>query len=769
MNVQDIPSQHPLQRLWQQFEGEPQVAAEESIPLRILVQLLVFVGIGATDAAASTTNSLWAIPLSAIGATWAYFARYRRNLPVKFCIAIAMIAVLVVFLNDIIGQNEDTKLLLARLLIQLQVLHSFDLPRRKDLGYSTTIGMILLGVAGTLSQTTIFGLWLVLFLAIALPVLVLDHRSRLGIDARSFRPQRLGLSPVPLLGLFAISLALGLTIFTLLPRLPGFQLRNFPVSANINIQRQIPRGGIINPGRQPQGQAKGGQGGNDANNDGIPDGDPLLPPLFAPEIDETQGYQSKPQVVMRVRSQAELFWRVMSYDEYTGKGWRISRNDPSQIRTLRRSPFNYEFYVPPAPGAVLRAAATKDVVQTYTIVSENFPNLIPAASVPYRLYFPSEEVDFDAEGSLRAPGPLPVDLTYTIISAVPYRNETALRQASLRYPVSIRRTYLKLPETFSPRVQAKVIQILAAATNAVGDPIDLDNPYDKALYLTQHLKQRYQLIETAPFDSSQGDLVSQFLARGGGPSSHFATTLAIALRAIGIPARYAVGFAPGQFNAFTGLYEVKNTDAISLVEVFFPGYGWMAFDPVPGRPLFPPTAEVDRTFDVLQRFWQWVAGFLPSPLVGFFAVVINGMLRALGNGVVAIVNWMAALGWAGFIVAIAIVFGLGLTGWGIWQIAGWWVSLLLLQRLAPPERAYTRMVRWLSERGLPKSPAQTPQEYAQFVATRLGDAQARAVFELTAAYQDWRYGDRAADPQRLQALWRQLSRRPRPAFRGASS
>ena len=58
-----------------------------------------------------------------------------------------------------IGGRElnDTRLVLAELLIQLQVLHSFDLPRRKDLGYSMVIGMILIGVASTLSQTMAFG------------------------------------------------------------------------------------------------------------------------------------------------------------------------------------------------------------------------------------------------------------------------------------------------------------------------------------------------------------------------------------------------------------------------------------------------------------------------------------------------------------------------------------------------------------------------------------------------------------------------------------
>jgi len=48
------------------------------------------------------------------------------------------------------------------------------------------------------------------------------------------------------------------------------------------------------------------------------------------------------------------------------------------------------------------------------------------------------------------------------------------------------------------------------------------------------------------------------------------------LRSIGIPARLVAGFSPGEFNPFTGLYVVRNTDAYAMTEVYFPKYGWFA-------------------------------------------------------------------------------------------------------------------------------------------------------------------------------------------------
>src|ERR687886_1013242 len=169
-------------QLWRRLETIPVPETENSILLRVLVQLLVIVGIIATDIAAETQISLWAVPLSLVGATWSWYHRRESNIAVKFLLAIGMLLAMGAFFARLFGQLNDTRLALAELLIQLQVLHSFDLPRRKDLGYSMVIGLILLGVAATLSQTLTFGPLLLVFLALALPTLVLDYRSRLGLS-----------------------------------------------------------------------------------------------------------------------------------------------------------------------------------------------------------------------------------------------------------------------------------------------------------------------------------------------------------------------------------------------------------------------------------------------------------------------------------------------------------------------------------------------------------------------------------------------------------
>ena len=721
---------------------------EDSIPLRVLVQIFVFISIGAMDSVASSGNSAWAIPLSAIAGVWAWYARRKRNVIVKLFIAIAMIAMLVVFLRDLVRNTDETRLLLARLLIQLQVLHSFDLPRRKDLGYSIVIGLILMALAATLSQTMVFALWLIAFLLLGIPILLLDHRSRLGVPTKSFQPEKMGISLLPLSGLLAIVLVLGLTIFAFLPRLPGFQLRNFPVSVNLSVQRDVPRGDILT--RQQQNQQQSGNGTSPNGTGGTGNNNDLetLPPLFAPEIDTVSGSQQskqrQPELVMRVRSQAELFWRVMAYDEFTGKGWRISRNDPTQIRTVRRNPFNYEFFVAQQPHASigikkpLQPVASQDVVQTYTITSPNFPNLVPAASVPKQVFFPSEELDIDPEGMIRGPGPLPEDLTYTVISNVVARDAQQLRQLPNEYPRSIRNYYLQVPANLSPNVRNQALSMIANAKDKDGKLIALDNPYDVVVQIAQSVKQNYA-IKPLKFDESKGDLVSQFIEQGGGEESHFVSTMAVMLRSLGIPTRYVVGFAPGKFNPFTGLYEVQNIDTQSLVEVYFPVYGWISFDPIPNRPLFPPSLENNRTFGVIQTFWSWIAQFLPSSVTNFFSALFDNIGKFLGG----VFNWLIEMGWIGFAFGLAIAFGIGIGGWALWQFAIWWWQRQRLQKMPIPQRTYQQMLQWLSEQGKPKLSYQTPQEYVASLSDRVSEKQADAIAKITQIYQDWRYGNQA--------------------------
>lgn len=721
-----------VDRLRQRLEALPPPETEESLLLRVLAQVMVLIGIVATDVAASTSMSTWAIPLSIAGASWSWYRRHQKNIAAKFCIAIGMLLALAAFFVGLRGELNDTRIVLAELLVQLQVLHSFDLPRRKDLGYSMAIGLILIGVASTLSQTMTFGLLLLLFLAIAIPVLVLDYRSRLGLlgSLRTSPFKQIGLSPKKL-GLFLlVILALGLTIFACLPRFPGYQLRAFPVSAprqelfQDNTQ-------IINPGYVRSGRGNGGNGsGTSQGNEGLGPGklDENFYYGFNSRINQNLRGALKPQIVFRIRSQAEGFWRVLAFDRYLGQGWEISDND--KTITINRPSWSYQFFLPRPPSL----SKTKEVVQTYTVVSE-LPNLIASLAQPKELYFPTQQVALDPSGNLRSPLGLVEGLTYTVISEVPYRDRTALQKVQSDYPASIRERYLDVPPQVAKKIRQRTEELLATSPNL------LTSTYEKALYLAQALKQRYSIQPDLPFLKENEDLVEAFLFKyQGGYPDHFSTTLTMMLRSIGIPARLAVGFAPGEFNPFTGLYVVRNTDAYAVTEVFFPKYGWFAFDPIPGHDLIPPSIEEDQTFTVLQQFWKWVAGWLPSPLTSSISRLFSFLL----GGVIAAISWLLGLlsqGWIGLFVGLIGAIALGFLGWLGWK--GWkrWRHQRWLAKLPPMERLYQQMLDWLAAQGYRKRPAETPLEYARQSWNQHPENRARAIEEISQAYVRWRYGN----------------------------
>jgi len=753
--MQQIRRLPGLNQVWQRLGTMPLPQPEDSLGLRVLVQGLVIVGIIATDIAAAdveTQMSVWAVPLSILGATWSWYRRRHRNIAVKFFLAIGMLIAMGVFFNNLLASLNDTRLVLAELLIQVQVLHSFDLPRRKDLGYSMVIGLILLGVAGTLSQTLAFAPLLLVFLAIALPTLILDYQSRIGLSPKPKRKRsKKGSkrsSPLSLrrLSIFLlVVIALGLGIFALMPRFPGYQLQTFPVSAPLDLDEQSFDGnnrGVRNPIYEGEGDGSGGEGTSPSRGSG--EMDDTFYYGFGNQINQNLRGVLEPKVVLRVRSQAPGFWRVQAFDQYTGQGWELSRED--QVLEVTRPTWSYRFQLYPTS---FNLGRTKTVIQSYTAVSE-LPNIIPALSYPKRLYYPTREVAIDTEGSLRSPLAFLEGLTYTVISEVPVRDRTRLQQAPETYPDNIQKYYLDVPPDIADKVREKTEQLLATSSNP------LTSAYEKALYLAQALKQRYRIPDNPrelPYLQEDEDLVEAFLFKyEAGYPDHFSTALTIMLRSIGIPARLVVGFGTGQFNPFTGLYVVKNTDAYAMTEVYFPNYGWFAFDPIPGHELVPQSVEDTETFSVLRQFWQWVAGWLPSPVSNFIGelwnLVVGSLLRLIVRlWVIFSSGWMGLFGGLIFAIALGFVGWLGWVQWQTWRYRRW------LGKLPPMERLYQQMLKVLGARGYIKHPAQTPLEYARVMRQQQSPDSAAVIDEISQAYVRWRYGKQ---PPNLETLRQRL-------------
>ncbi|MGB5975182.1 MAG: DUF4129 domain-containing transglutaminase family protein, partial [Nodosilinea sp.] len=303
--------------------------------------------------------------------------------------------------------------------------------------------------------------------------------------------------------------------------------------------------------------------------------------------------------------------------------------------------------------------------------------------------------------------------------------------------------YLQVPEDILEPVRAKTEELLATS------PAPLTDNYEKALYLTQTLKQRYTIQPELPFFSADQDLVESFLfSTEGGYPDHFSTVLTVMLRSIDIPARLVAGFGAGDFNPFTGFYVVRNTDAYSLTEVFFPQHGWFGFDPIPGHELIPPSLSEYEAFSLVRRFWNWLAGWLPSPLVG----LVEGLVTLLSEAVAYLVRSFSALlnlGWVGIVLGAALATALIFVAWLALAALGRGWRYRRLRQLPPTERLYQQMLTWFARQGLDKTPAETPLEYSQRLYSQSKDQTAQAASEIIYAYVRWRYG---GEPQNLTYL-----------------
>lgn len=182
--------------------------------------------------------------------------------------------------------------------------------------------------------------------------------------------------------------------------------------------------------------------------------------------------------------------------------------------------------------------------------------------------------------------------TYRAEAYLPIPSVEQLRAAGQNYPAAIRERYLGLPERIPERVFALARELTAAAPT----------PFDQAVAIETYLRTNFEYsleVPAAPVDSEVADYFLFTLKRGY--CDYYATAMAVLARAAGLPARLVTGYASGVYDARSAEYVVRQSDAHSWVEIYFPGIGWVEFEPTAGqrpfeRPLeasaFGPPAEL---------------------------------------------------------------------------------------------------------------------------------------------------------------------------------
>src|SRR5436309_1613013 len=267
------------------------------------------------------------------------------------------------------------------------------------------------------------------------------------------------------------------------------------------------------------------------------------------------------RVVMMVDAPQGRFWKAISYDFYTGNGWRTTETDKvDKINppVLGREKFDATFEIM--------------VPQQNLLFGANEPVKV---SVPFQFQTGSDRSYSIAVRAVRSGQ---ASEKYTVTSYVSVADKAALRRAASAYPDYIRQKYLQLPSTLPQRVRD-------LAHKVAGEQTD---PYDKAETIESFLRTTYRYAPTVrappagrdPVDFFLFDLKEDFC-------EYFASSMVVMLRELGVPARVVEGYTAGTLDPTTGKFQVKELDAHSWVEVYFPQYGWIEFEPTPSQaPIF---------------------------------------------------------------------------------------------------------------------------------------------------------------------------------------
>jgi transglutaminase-like putative cysteine protease len=252
--------------------------------------------------------------------------------------------------------------------------------------------------------------------------------------------------------------------------------------------------------------------------------------------------------------------------------------------------------------------------------------------------------------SVRTVDPISAGDSYQATVTVLTATESDLLAAGTGYPGWILDRYLQLPNTMPSRVMNLAQELTK----------DVETPYEKALAICAYLRTlEYTLDIEAPPEGTDG--VDYFLFEvKKGYCQYFASAMTVLLRASGVPSRMVAGYGPGEpveqygtgdtmghtDGAWQDLQQtriVRNSHSWS--EVFFPGYGWIPFEPTPVRPVitrgesgFPPqdadgTDDSTAKPDGVETGSPWNVRLLGVPLglALFGAITWLGWRRLLGQ------------------------------------------------------------------------------------------------------------------------------------------
>jgi len=305
---------------------------------------------------------------------------------------------------------------------------------------------------------------------------------------------------------------------------------------------------------------------------GNPLSDSILFTVKAPELSEEP---------------ARLYWRGYTYASYSDYRWRAFSSNTDEF-----SPSDEEILIPDLDERIKARFTVTTQIKQFLLYTATQPTWV---SRPGEIrYSPTDTDAIDIAAWYVEPAIAPGE-QFQIEAAMLDPSIQSLQAAGEDYPEWISERYLQLPEDFSPRIRALAEEITA----------NLETPYDKTVAITAYLRSEIEYVNPIP-ESPHPDvdpLEWILFDLKQGFCNYYASAEVVMLRSVGIPARMAVGFAEGVYDSESRTYSIRSLDTHAWPEVYFPGIGWVEFEPTgnqepimrPDRPEDEPLSEEDNT------------------------------------------------------------------------------------------------------------------------------------------------------------------------------
>ncbi|MGC2696103.1 MAG: DUF3488 and transglutaminase-like domain-containing protein [Candidatus Angelobacter sp.] len=640
--------------------------------------------------------------------------------------------------------NATVHMVLFSMIIKI-----FSVRRDRDLLYLAVLSFLMVLAAAVLTVDTLFLLTFSLFILVAIATFISMEMRRseretltVGFPAQQdtkFHSSLAGISAI----LGALTLAGAALIFFILPRVnSSLYLRGlgFQGALMTGFSQEVSLGGIG-------------------------------------EIQQSSNVVMHIQV-LDGKLPADVKWRGIALSNFDGHRWYNTPEVPT-FHGLYNSPLdltrvsNFSFYSEAESVPHLANLSYRVVMEPVGL------NLFFLAPVPLKINGDYRVLEIKSDGSIfttrpqeGSAGSSENDSPETIgvytaeadtRNPLPYVRDSNSRD----YPPHVAFLYLQVP-----RLDPRITQLARQVTASAG------SNYERARDVEQYLRGNFGYTLELPGLREPDPLAHFLFERKKGHCEYFASSMAMMLRTLGIPSRVVNGFRGGEYNDLTGSYIVREKDAHSWVEAYFPDYGWVSFDPTPAGEAVAPAggwSRMELYMDAARQLWrEWIVNYDfshqarlrtdISTKTGNAQSSFRAWLAHRYERIVALMgDWQrrlealspAQMAICCVMLALLLALPFSAKAWRGWQRT----RMLRNPARAPRTSAsfwYMRMLKLMARRGVSKQPSQTPEEFTSCI----GDPLVRQNVELfTEHYERARFAESVEDAQRLPELYEEIAGR----------